>query len=167
MAERPDIMPPVMPVNRFCEFSGFGRTTIYKLMESGELASELINGRRMIALDSYYDMVNAAIAAEPPREKEAEKRRSPVRMRFPGTGLIYFIATSAGHIKIGYSANPDRRLKSLQTASSVPLRLIGTLPGTLKDEEALHARFAKYRVRGEWFTLTGALRSFIERLSDV
>lgn len=68
--------------------------------------------------------------------------------------MIYFIqAEGIGHIKIGFTADADAaiRLAQLQTGSSVPLRLLGTIPGELEDEKNLHRRFAASGVGGEWF----------------
>lgn len=55
-------------------------------------------------------------------------------------------------VKIGYSTDPQRRLKSLQTGQPMELSLLWSRAGDY--EGALHIRFAEYRVRGEWFDLT-------------
>lgn len=68
--------------------------------------------------------------------------------------MIYFAeAVGIGHIKIGFTdgEDPACRLDQLQTGSPVPLRLLGTIAGTLEDEKNLHRRFAAARVCGEWF----------------
>jgi len=66
--------------------------------------------------------------------------------------VIYFIIdTVAQAIKIGYSAKPLKRLGQLQTASPHRLALLGTIPGTPDDEDAMHGRFAAHRMEGEWF----------------
>lgn len=68
--------------------------------------------------------------------------------------MIYFFqAEGVGHIKIGFTDGTDAsfRLADLQTGSPVPLRLLGTMPGTADDEKNLHRRFAAHRVHGEWF----------------
>ncbi len=66
--------------------------------------------------------------------------------------MIYFIKnTVVQAIKIGYSAKPARRLAGLQTASPHRLVLLGTIPGSEADEQAMHARFAMHRLEGEWF----------------
>jgi len=63
------------------------------------------------------------------------------------------------HVKIGRSRNPVQRVNDLQTASSHNLQCLFILEG---DREAeLHAQFAKYRARGEWFHVRGELRKFI------
>jgi hypothetical protein len=81
------------------------------------------------------------------------------------TGFVYFIrAGRTNAVKIGYAANPDERLRELQCASPHPLHMLGYMPGTKFDEAKWHSRFAVERIRGEWFTLSFALRSAINEL---
>lgn len=78
--------------------------------------------------------------------------------------MIYFVeADGAGAIKIGFVAGEDAadRVRDLQTGSPVPLRLLGTMPGTLQDENDLHRRFASARIHGEWFRPTPELLAII------
>jgi hypothetical protein len=76
---------------------------------------------------------------------------------------VYFIqAGEGGPIKIGYSANPRDRMASLQTASSVRLKLLGVVPGAGANEQALHERFGDLRTNGEWFLPSARLLGFIE-----
>lgn len=66
--------------------------------------------------------------------------------------MIYFIQDTGSHaIKIGVSTDPERRLRSLQTATASKLVLLGVVPGDLSTEAELHRHFADYRLRGEWF----------------
>ncbi len=69
--------------------------------------------------------------------------------------MIYFLeAVGVGNIKIGFTDSLDAsdRLSDLQTGSPVPLRLLGTIPGTMADEKDLHRRFASALACGrEWF----------------
>jgi len=76
---------------------------------------------------------------------------------------IYFIqAGETGPIKIGVTCgNPLARMANLQTGCPEQLRLVGCAPGTAQDERDLHERFAKFRVRGEWFTAGPELVEFI------
>lgn len=59
--------------------------------------------------------------------------------------------------KIGYSTNPQARVAELQTGNPRKLRLHLSKPGTLADEAALHAKYAKQNVLQEWFRLTKPL----------
>jgi len=42
------------------------------------------------------------------------------------------------------------------------LELLAVIPGTEKDEEELHQKFATYRLAGEWFTLSDSIMDEIE-----
>lgn len=66
---------------------------------------------------------------------------------------IYFIQIGlSGPIKIGYTAGSvDKRLASLQTSHPEPLRVLASIEGNRDVETDLHARFARYRKKGEWF----------------
>lgn len=65
---------------------------------------------------------------------------------------IYFIrCTATGSIKIGLSANPWKRLSKMQSDSPGVLEMLGAEPGGADREAELHQRFAKDRLRGEWF----------------
>jgi hypothetical protein len=77
--------------------------------------------------------------------------------------MIYFAeAIGVGHIKIGFTdGDAAVRLDTLQTGSPVPLRLLGTRPGTLDDEKDLHRRFAGALVHGEWFRPVAELLDLI------
>jgi hypothetical protein len=57
-----------------------------------------------------------------------------------------------GRFKIGRSATPNKRERTLQSeAPEVVLRL--SIPADENDEKNLHCHFASKRVRGEWFEL--------------
>lgn len=75
--------------------------------------------------------------------------------------MIYFAySDTLKRIKIGYSSNPKSRLPQIRC--DVPdAVLIGCIPGTVKDEQALHLAFASYRDFGEWFADEPLLRSYI------
>ena len=66
--------------------------------------------------------------------------------------MIYFIqAERSKAIKIGKANDPHQRLAAFRTSSPEPLKLLGTIPGDLKEEAELHQRFSKHRLLGEWF----------------
>ncbi len=74
--------------------------------------------------------------------------------------MVYFIQdTHTGNIKIGYAADPQARLATLQTGCPSTLILLGSIPGGLEGERALHSRFRKHRVRGEWYRPDPAILS--------
>lgn len=91
---------------------------------------------------------------------EASLRDPPAKPMFqdrelsggPGSEWVY-IVEAGGLFKIGVAQDVTRRLRSLQTGSSVPLRLVGTVTGGYAREAELHKRFRPFRLHGEWFDL--------------
>ena len=76
---------------------------------------------------------------------------------------LYIIkAVGTGLVKIGFSTNVPKRLKSLQTASPYRLEVLATWAGTDADEKALHLKFAEYRKTGEWFKAGDWLNRLLE-----
>ncbi|NVD45840.1 GIY-YIG nuclease family protein [Qipengyuania atrilutea] len=93
-------------------------------------------------------------------ERLAEQKRNKPK------GAIYYV--SAGHegpIKIGFagcSSGLSERLRGLQTACPYHLVALAAREGSVFDEGQLHERFAKSRLRGEWFMRTPQLMKHIE-----
>jgi hypothetical protein len=76
---------------------------------------------------------------------------------------VYFVsAREVDLVKIGFSFNPVARFHHLRTSSPIELALEGAIPGDFEKERELHARYAKWRVRGEWFTITPSIEDEIE-----
>ena len=90
------------------------------------------------------------------RKAAADERTSQ------GGEVVYFVGSADGKVKIGTSANIEKRFDALQTAASVKLTLLLTIPGGSEVETELHRRFANLRETGEWFEHTDELRHFIE-----
>jgi hypothetical protein len=65
---------------------------------------------------------------------------------------------STGYIKLGYSANPEQRLRELQTGNSGALQLVHRARinehRARTVEQQLHRELKHLQVRGEWFDLT-------------
>lgn len=76
--------------------------------------------------------------------------------------FVYFI-TDGTAIKIGYSAFPKDRLRTLQSAHHAALWIIDYAPGTMGDEARLHEKFADIRLGGEWFQSAPELLAFIPK----
>lgn len=64
---------------------------------------------------------------------------------------VYFISDGGKSIKIGFSTDVATRFGSIATMSPVALSLIGAVPGTRPQEQALHRELAAFRLNGEWF----------------
>lgn len=71
----------------------------------------------------------------------------------------YFVADGTGHVKIGRSNDPTSRIKTLQTARAVQLKILLVMEGD--HELELHRQFAADRVQGEWFVLSPTIQQFI------
>ena len=72
---------------------------------------------------------------------------------------MYLYCISDGELcKFGYSKDPLRRLKSLQTGSSSQLELVHSIlveESCVKLlERTFHKEYSNLRVRGEWFRCT-------------
>jgi len=68
-------------------------------------------------------------------------------------GHTYLIgAEGSDLVRIGYAADPQKRLANLQMGQPTMLSLSWSYPGDY--ESPLVQRFAAHRVRGEWFDLT-------------
>ena len=77
--------------------------------------------------------------------------------------FLYFIeAVNTGFIKIGRSANPERRLLQLSTGSPNELVLVGKVSGGSTVESDIHGKFMHLRNRGEWFQYSSELKEFIK-----
>jgi hypothetical protein len=61
--------------------------------------------------------------------------------------MIYFIQdTVTRAIKIGYSTNPQKRLKNLQNSNQNKLVLLSAMHGELEHEAELLQRFEKFKM---------------------
>ena len=66
-------------------------------------------------------------------------------------GLVYFIQSADGHVKIGWAKSPSSRLREIQVGSPHRLRLVAVMRGGRQVEAALHSMLAEFRTLGEWF----------------
>ncbi|WP_050577733.1 GIY-YIG nuclease family protein [Sinorhizobium meliloti] len=84
-----------------------------------------------------------------------------------GVGSFVYFITDGDAIKIGKANNPKSRLSGLQTSHHKPLRILALMPGGEASERALHGKFHRYRIRGEWFKDCREIRNFINSLTPV
>jgi|SRR5688572_16922262 len=80
-------------------------------------------------------------------------------------GYLY-VLESSNLYKIGYSFDPDTRLRRLQTGSATPLTVVHLIrtPHFRELEKKLHRRFAAKRIHGEWYALDNADIEYMARL---
>lgn len=82
------------------------------------------------------------------------------------TGYVYFMHNrDGGPIKIGCTANINRRLGSYGGADHVDYELLATIPGYTCRERMLHMLFRHRRLRREWFKPNFALWAAINEAS--
>ncbi len=78
--------------------------------------------------------------------------------------FVYFIQEKDiknGPIKIGYSKNPEERLKQLQNSNFRKLKLLFKYKAGKEEESKLHKKFEEYRLYGEWFESNSEIMKFI------
>jgi len=73
-------------------------------------------------------------------------------------GYVYLFSDGNGNFKIGYSNDPERRLKELLGKTIIPYDFHEVhrfkCESMVEAERRLHEKFAEKRHKGEWFTLT-------------
>lgn len=80
------------------------------------------------------------------------------RRRTPINGWVYFLlGEDTGRFKIGHAKDVEKRLKACQVGCSERLGVYGVIPAVdpAKLERAIHKRFARHRLHGEWFKDAG------------
>lgn len=66
--------------------------------------------------------------------------------------MIYLVkAARSGKIKIGYTAQLDKRISALKSQYKDDLKLLKTFPGGRKTEKWLHQFFKDNALGNEWF----------------
>ena len=81
---------------------------------------------------------------------------------------VYFIQAiddhtgkTSGPIKIGFSNNVKKRLKSLQVGNPNKLKILRKISGSKRLEKRFHRHFGWCRLYGEWFNPTQELLNVI------
>lgn len=75
-------------------------------------------------------------------------------------GTIYFIR-SGGYIKIGWTSNLKNRMRGYLPDTT----LLAVKPGTRRDENRIHKRFAHLTTHGrEWFPLAPQITEYIAQV---
>ena len=88
-----------------------------------------------------------------------------VNPELEATAWIYFIVgEDSGRIKIGSAKNPQARLAMLQTGSPERLLILGAIFTSRSFERSLHVELQDYRLHGEWFEPSLAVKQRIREL---
>lgn len=114
----------------------------------------------------YMD-VEARLAAQKAyyREKNLREWRAELDALTVPCGYCYFVGATEGPIKIGYSADPCRRLRQLRRDTPEDIRILAKVHGGREREQYYHCLFEDLHRGGEWFERTPELLAEIERLS--
>jgi len=97
---------------------------------------------------------------------EAVRAWKPAPPKPAETSVVYFLAAGP-FIKIGKgSGDATKRASELQTGCPYPITILATMPGGVREEKALHRRFARIRAHGEWFRAEDFLLNFIASIVD-
>lgn len=80
--------------------------------------------------------------------------------------MIYFVKAYNKFVKIGTSKDVAERLKGLQTASPVDLKVAAVLEGSYQTEAGIHKLFEHSRYNKEWFRFTDELSWFIRAIQS-
>lgn len=76
-----------------------------------------------------------------------------------GSGVYIIGNIDKGICKIGYSTNPYKRLKSIQTGCPYEVTVLRFYEGIGKmEEKLLHKKYKKYKMNGEWFRIDGGIK---------
>jgi len=135
-------------------------TELYRTRVSENSAQELLERTKIPTLESYLPNV----AIYPSSLRETLSKTVKVRDPQTQTGTIYFIQAGLVAIKIGWTTNLQNRMNGLNTAVPLDLKLLGTLTNkTVQDEQKLHDKFGKYRLKGEWFQICSPILYFIKQ----
>jgi len=76
---------------------------------------------------------------------------------------VYFIKAANGRVKIGYSANLERRVSELLRLNGG--EFLGSIPGDRSVERHFHSLYRRHRLAGEWFEATDEMLALIAALA--
>lgn len=81
---------------------------------------------------------------------------------------VYFVqAGDAGPVKIGVSADVDKRITELQVSAPSELRLLAVISDAGADvERRLHTEYADELMRGEWYRPCERLMALVQKVND-
>jgi hypothetical protein len=112
--------------------------------------------------NSHYERV--LISARIALDEEHEQLYGPREWRPDAPAVVYYIRrASDGLIKIGRSGGFRRRVIDLR-AEHGEIQILLTHPGGVEEEAAMHRRFARLRVEGEFFRPRKPLMDWIIKI---
>lgn len=93
-------------------------------------------------------------------DREREERSRARAAELEARAVVYYTRRADGMIKIGTTVHFKARMKAL-TNEHGELQILLTHPGSCKEEDAMHKRFADLAIGHEWFRPDEALLSWI------
>jgi hypothetical protein len=108
--------------------------------------------------------VNDGLISYRSRTRKGIKRKHPPR-RLDAPCYIYF-ARCQRFVKIGYAADPYKRIHSMQSGCPYPITLLSFVEGSPIEERAMHSRFRPIHRQAEWFEERGELAQLVRALRD-
>jgi hypothetical protein len=93
--------------------------------------------------------VKIAYAKE--RQNEQDQILAVIKQFQQNKEPFVYLLSCDNKYKIGFSTNLAKRLKTFNTASPIPYRLVGAAPGDAELEKKLHSKLVEFRTFGEWF----------------
>ena len=88
--------------------------------------------------------------------------KDQLRLRNIGESSVYFVQeNSSGAIKIGVAKNVNKRVQNMAVSTPHLLAVLAVIDGDQVVEQTLHHRFARARIRGEWFRPVPELLAYI------
>lgn len=67
------------------------------------------------------------------------------------SAVVYFLSDEHGSIKVGWSRNLDIRLTQIRSTNGAGITVLGSAPGSQRQEKEIHRLLAEFRLHGEWF----------------
>lgn len=78
--------------------------------------------------------------------------------------MVYLIVdTEKKFCKIGYSANPKRRLKELQRETVLKLELVCVIVGSIGTERYIQGRYSRLNASREWFKYHTDIHDYFQK----
>jgi len=115
---------------------------------------------------SWYAWNNRQTCPQPNRDTDPPKRwvvpKSQLSLRCIESRVYFAQDTLSNEIKIGTSKKVKPRLREVERQANRSVVLLATLSGDREVEGILHQRFARARIRGEWFRPVPELLEYIE-----
>lgn len=140
--------------NHACLLSDYGSDDWIEHHHALDIVERILDGYDMIDPEELVSgSLVAALKNKNVRERIAGQRSFNFRPDIK-TASVYLMESKGIH-KIGFSQNPEKRAKVIQSKEKAPVSVVYSRevnkPYVL--EQALHRRFRDERLSGEWFDL--------------